>query len=61
VEPLNLTLAAWKEMMEIDKIIVAVFLDIKRAFETIDRDLWLWKNWSSMVLKVQNLNGLEAI
>jgi hypothetical protein len=40
---LNLTLAAWKEMMENDKIIVAVFLDFKRAFETIDRELLLWK------------------
>jgi hypothetical protein len=40
---LNLTLAAWKEMIEDSKIIVAVFLDFKRAFETIDRELLLWK------------------
>jgi hypothetical protein len=30
-------------MMENDMIIVAVFLDFKRAFETIDRELFLWK------------------
>jgi hypothetical protein len=34
----------------------AVFLDFKRAFET-----YCYENWSSIVLKVQNLNGLEAI
>jgi hypothetical protein len=30
-------------MMENDKIIVVVFLDFKRAFAPIDRDLLLWK------------------
>jgi hypothetical protein len=40
---LNLTLSAWKEMIEDNKIIVAVFLDFKRAFETIDRELLLRK------------------
>jgi hypothetical protein len=40
---LSLTLSAWKEMVEDNKIIVAVFLDFKRAFETIDRELLLRK------------------
>jgi hypothetical protein len=39
---LNLTLSARKEMIEDNKIIVAVFLDFKRAFETIDRELLMW-------------------
>jgi hypothetical protein len=38
-----LTLSAWKDMIEDNKIIVAVFLDFKKAFETIDRELLLRK------------------
>lgn len=34
---LNLVIANWKEQNEDGNIIVAVFLDLKRAFETIDR------------------------
>jgi Reverse transcriptase (RNA-dependent DNA polymerase) len=40
---LNLTVSSWKQMIEEGKVIVAVFLDFKRAFETIDRDWLLWK------------------
>lgn len=40
---LNLVLLNWKEEIENGKIIVAVFLDLKRAFETIDRKRLLWK------------------
>jgi hypothetical protein len=33
----------WKEHIEKKKIILAVFLDLKRAFETIDRNILLRK------------------
>ena len=38
---LNLVLAKWKESIERKETIVAVFLDLKRAFETISRPLLL--------------------
>jgi exonuclease III len=38
---LNLVIAKWKEYLENKNIIVAVFLDLKRAFETISRPLLL--------------------
>ena len=38
---LNLVLAKWKENIERKETIVAVFLDLKRAFETISRPLLL--------------------
>ena len=38
---LNLVLAKWKENIEHKNTIVAVFLDLKRAFETISRPLLL--------------------
>jgi hypothetical protein len=37
---LNLVLAHWKEEIDKGKIVVSVFLDLKRAFEPIDRYLW---------------------
>lgn len=40
---LNLVLANWKEMGEKGDTILAVFLDLKRAFETIDRKRLLTK------------------
>lgn len=40
---LNFVLAKWKEMRENGDDIVAVFLDLKRAFETIDRKRLLAK------------------
>ena len=36
---LNLVMAKWKEYKESGKKIVAVFLDLSRAFETIDRNI----------------------
>ena len=38
---LNLVLAKWKEKIEAKETILAVFLDLKRAFETISRPLLL--------------------
>jgi hypothetical protein len=40
---LNLILHEWKCQIENGKVIVAVFLDLRRAFETIDRRLLLKK------------------
>lgn len=40
---LNLMLMNWKSEIEDNKIIVTVFLDFKRAFETIDRKILLQK------------------
>jgi hypothetical protein len=37
---LELILAAWKEMIEDSKIMVAVFFGLKRAY---DREFFLWK------------------
>lgn len=34
---LNLLLLKWKRAIESKKVILAVFIDLKRAFETIDR------------------------
>lgn len=36
---LNLILVDWKEAKEKNKVVVAVFLDFRRAFETVDRDI----------------------
>lgn len=40
---LNLVLTNWKIAVHDRKVIVAVFLDLRRAFETIDRDILLQK------------------
>lgn len=40
---LNLVLTTWKESIDRGDIVVAVFLDFKRAFETIDRNMLLKK------------------
>lgn len=50
---LNLAVAGWKEEMNAGKIIVVVFLDLKRAFETIDRALLLRK------LEAMGIRGTE--
>lgn len=34
---LNLLLLKWKQAIEVKNVIIAVFIDLKRAFETIDR------------------------
>ena len=51
---LNFILANWKESMNKEKVIVAVFLDFKSAFETIDRNILLSK------LKKYGIKGNEA-
>jgi hypothetical protein len=38
---LNLVLTSWKEDIQNNKIIVGVFLDLKRAFETLERAILL--------------------
>lgn len=40
---LNFVMQDWKDEIDNGKIILCVFLDLKRAFETIDRDLLLEK------------------
>jgi hypothetical protein len=40
---LNLVLTQLKEEIDQRKVVVSVFLDLKRAFETIDRNLLLRK------------------
>jgi retron-type reverse transcriptase len=49
---LNLVLNNWKEHIEKKKAILAVILDLKRAFETIDRNILLRK------LKSYGIRGL---
>jgi hypothetical protein len=39
----NFVLADWKENLENEKTTIAVFLDFRRAFETIDRTILLYK------------------
>lgn len=40
---LNFVLAQWKIDQDAGKTIIAVFLDLQRAFETLDRSRLLWK------------------
>lgn len=40
---LQLTVSKWKQLLDEGKYIVAIFLDLKRAFETIDRQILLKK------------------
>lgn len=40
---INLVLNNWKSRIDAGNIIIAVFLDFKRAFETIDRDILIYK------------------
>lgn len=40
---LNYIIAEWKEVQERKEVVLAVFLDFQRAFETIDRELLLKK------------------
>jgi retron-type reverse transcriptase len=51
---LNVVLANWKEDIDKGKIVVSVFLDLKRAFETIDRHLWLQKAATNGVRNTEN-------
>lgn len=43
---LNYLIADWKTELNNKKIILCVFIDLKRAFETIDNGLLLKKLWS---------------
>lgn len=38
---LNRVIDDWKDELELDKIIICIFLDLKRAFETIAREILL--------------------
>jgi hypothetical protein len=40
---LSLVLKQWKELVDQNKVIISVFLDLKMAFETIDRQILLQK------------------
>lgn len=48
---LNLILLRWKEARMQRKVVLAVFLDFKRAFETVDRQILCW------VLEKYGVNG----
>ena len=50
---LNLVINSWKIAVNEKKIVVAVFIDLKRAFEVIDRDILLLK------LKKFGIEGIE--
>ena len=50
---LNLMLDNWKSEIDNKKVVVAVFLDFKRAFETIDREILLKK------LRIYGIRGNE--
>lgn len=69
---INLILAEWKREIENKKVVIAVFLDLKRAFETIDRDTMVkvlesycitgtvlewFKSWLSHRTQQTRLNG----
>lgn len=49
---LNLVIAEWKESLSNREVTVSVFLDLKRAFETVDRDILLKKLY---IIGVRNL------
>lgn len=55
---LNLVLSQWKEDLNCHLNVVAVFIDLKRAFETIDRDRMLEK-LEYIGIKILSLTGLE--
>jgi Reverse transcriptase (RNA-dependent DNA polymerase)/Endonuclease-reverse transcriptase len=40
---IQIVLAKWRRLIEEGNVVIAVFLDFKRAFETIDRDLLITK------------------
>jgi hypothetical protein len=58
---LNLVLTQWKEEIDKGKVVIGIFLDLKRAFETIDRNLLLLKNSKEMVYGKTKINGSKAI
>lgn len=56
---LNLVIIKWKEQIEDGNIIVAIFLDLKRAFETIDRQR-LIKKLESIGVKGKELEWFRS-
>jgi hypothetical protein len=56
---LNLVLSSWKDSIQNNKIIVSVFLDLKRAFETIDRDA-LFKKLELYGIKNNELTWFQS-
>lgn len=56
---LQLTVTSWNQLMDKGKYIVAVFIDLKRAFETIDRGILLQK-LKSYGIKSTALKWLES-
>jgi hypothetical protein len=57
---LNLVLTQWKEEIDKGKVVIGVFLDLKRAFETMDRNLLL-RNFERVVYGTSKINGSKAI
>lgn len=51
---LNLVLASWKDEKQHNKSVYAVFLDFKRAFETIDRDILIKKLFKYGIRGIEN-------
>jgi hypothetical protein len=58
---LNLVLIQWKEEIDKGKVVIGVLLDLKRANETIDRNLLLRKFVEKTVYGTTKINGTEAI
>ena len=56
---LNLVLTKWKEAFDVENTTIAVFLDLKRAFETISRPLLL-KVLISFRIKGNELRWFES-
>lgn len=50
---LNCVISSWKDALENGEIIISVFLDFKRAFETVDHEILLMK------LKSYGIDGVE--
>lgn len=56
---LNWTIVDWKESVECKKIVCSLFLDFKRAFETIDRNI-LVKKLNNYGIKNNELKWFES-
>lgn len=47
-------LSKWKDLVDRKQVICTVFLDFKRAFETVNRDILMTK----LNAKINNLKGI---
>lgn len=56
---INLVITEWKENLSKKEITISVFLDLKRAFETVDRDN-LIKKLHNVGVQNQSLNWFES-